>query len=55
MKFDSNGIYASNAKLNAIALQVLEQERQERACRRALRDQDLDGGQWGIWNISDRH
>ena len=48
MKFDSNGIYASNAKLNAIALEVLEQERQERACRRALRDQDLDGGQWGI-------
>ena len=24
IKFDSNGIYASDAKLNAIALQVLE-------------------------------
>ena len=36
IKFDSNGIYASDAKLNAIALQVLEQERRERAtCRRA--------------------
>ena len=55
IQFDSNGIYASTPALNAIALQVLEQERQERACRRALRDQDLDGGQWGIWNISDRH
>ena len=36
IKFNSNGIYASDAKLNAIALQVLEQERIERAtCRRA--------------------
>ena len=36
IKFNSNGIYASDAKLNAIALQVLEQERQERmTCRRA--------------------
>ena len=36
IKFDSDGIYASDAKLNAIALQVLEQERIERAtCRRA--------------------
>ena len=36
IKFVSNGIYASDAKLNAIALQVLEQERRERmTCRRA--------------------
>ena len=36
IKFDSNGIYASDARLSAIALQVLEQERQERmTCRRA--------------------
>ena len=36
IQFDSNGIYASDAKLNAIALQVLEQERRERmTCRRA--------------------
>ena len=36
IKFDSNGIHASDAKLNAIALQVLEQERIERmTCRRA--------------------
>ena len=55
IKFNSNGIYASDARLASIALQVLEQERQERACRRAMSAQDLDGGQWGIWNISDRH
>ena len=54
IKFDSNGIYASNPMLAKIALQCLEQERQERACRRAMTDADLDGGQWGIWNISDR-
>ena len=36
IKFNSNGIYASDARLNSIALQVLEQERQERmTCRRA--------------------
>ena len=36
IKYNSNGIDASDAKLNAIALQVLEQERQERmTCRRA--------------------
>ena len=54
IQFDSNGIFASTPELSAIALQVLEQERQERACRRAMTDADLDGGQWGIWNISDR-
>ena len=36
MKFDSNGIYATSPELSRIALQVLEQERQERmTCRRA--------------------
>ena len=36
IQFDSNGIYATSPELNRIALQVLEQERQERAtCRRA--------------------
>ena len=54
IQFDSNGIYASNDFLKSIAMQCLEQERQERACRRAMSAQDLDGGQWGIWNISDR-
>ena len=55
MKFDSNGIYASSPELRAIALQVLEQERRDRAaCRRAA-DEPVGGGQWGYWNISDRH
>ena len=53
--FDSNGIYASNPMLAQIAMECIEQERQQRACRAAMHDQDLDGGQWGIWNISDRH
>jgi hypothetical protein len=52
--FDDDGIYASNPFLKSIAMECLEQERQERACRRAMTAQDLDGGQWGIWNISDR-
>ena len=54
IQFDSNGIYASNPMLAQIAMQCIERERQERACRRAMTDADLDGGQWGIWNISDR-
>tara|TARA_B100000035_G_scaffold306889_1_gene309471 strand:- start:460 stop:663 length:204 start_codon:yes stop_codon:yes gene_type:complete len=61
MKFDSNGIYASNPKLHAIALQVIEQEKRDReACRRAAESEsDFPSwgpamGQWGHWNISDR-
>ena len=54
IQFDSNGIYASNPKLSAIALQVMEQEKRERELRRSLSAEDLNGGQWGIWNISDR-
>ena len=54
MKFDSNGIYASSPELTKIALQVMEQEKRERELRRSLTDEDLSG-QWGIWNISDRH
>ena len=54
IQFDSNGIYASNPKLSAIALQVMEQEKRERELRRSLTDEDLNGGQWGSWNISDR-
>ena len=55
IQFDQNGIFASDSKLSAIALQVLEQEKRERELRRSLTDEDLNGGQWGIWNISDRH
>ena len=54
IQFDSNGIYASSPELSKIALQVLEQEKRERELRRSLTDEDLSG-QWGIWNISDRH
>ena len=58
--FDRNGIFASDAKLTAIALQVLEQEKRERELRREWfskwnETSNHDGGQWGIWNISDRH
>ena len=54
MKFDSNGIYASSPELSKIALQVMEQEKRERELRRSMSDEDLRG-QWGYWNISDRH
>ena len=54
MQFDSNGIFASTPELTKIALQVMEQEKRERELRRSLTDEDLSG-QWGIWNISDRH
>ena len=51
IQFDQNGIYASNPMLAQIAMQCLEQERQERACRRAAR---AEGIQWADWHISDR-
>ena len=54
IQFDSNGIFASTPELANIALQVLEQEKRERELRRSLTDEDLNGGQWGIWNISHR-
>ena len=53
MKFDSNGIYASNDFLASIAADYLKQEKREREQRRSLTDEDLSG-QWGVWNISDR-
>ena len=54
--FDDQGIYATTPELRSIALQVLEQERRDRAaCRRAAENALIDDcGQWGIWNISDR-
>ena len=57
--FDQNGIFASDAKLTAIALQVMEQEKRERELRREWfakwnDTRSADGGQWGIWHISDR-
>ena len=58
--FDSNGIYASSPELSKIALQVMEQEKRERELRREWfskwnETSNHDGGQWGVWNISDRH
>ena len=52
--FDENGIYASNDFLASIAADYLKQEKRERELRRSLTDEDLNGGQWGVWNISDR-
>ena len=51
--FDRNGIFASDAKLTAIALQVMEQEKRERELRREWFSKwndtrSADGGQWGI-------
>ena len=59
IQFDQNGIFASTPELSAIALQVLEQEKRERELRREWfskwnESQPSDGGQWGIWHISDR-
>ena len=54
IQFDQNGIFASTPELASIALQVMEQEKRERELRRSLTDEDLNGGQWGNWNISDR-
>jgi len=59
IQFDQNGIFASTPELSAIALQVLEQEKRERELRREWfskwnESQPADGGQWGIWHISDR-
>jgi hypothetical protein len=53
--FDDDGIYASNPFLKSIAMECMEADRRARACRRAANDLiDDNGGQWGIWNISDR-
>ena len=57
--FDDDGIFASNPELRSIALQVMEQEKRERELRREWFSKwndtrSADGGQWGIWNISDR-
>ena len=53
--FDDDGIYASNPFLKSIAMQQIEADRRARACRRAANDLiDDNGGQWGVWNISDR-
>ena len=59
IQFDQNGIFASTPELSAIALQVMEQEKRERELRREWftkwnDSRPDDGGQWGIWNISDR-
>ena len=58
MKFDSNGIWASSPELTKIGLQVLEQEKRERELRQqwfSKWEATRPRGQFGTWNISDRH
>ena len=60
MKFDSDGIFASDDKLKEIALLVLDQEKRERELRREWfakwsRESQCGAAQFGTWNISDRH
>ena len=58
IQFDQNGIFASTPELNAIALQVMEQEKRERELRREWFTKWNDShpqGTYGTWNISDRH
>ena len=60
LKDYGNGILASSDDLASIGEMYLreEMERQKRRAllRAAFRDgQQIDEGQWGNWNISDRH
>lgn len=57
-----NGIWASSPELAEIGLQWLEQEKQQREARVAARQEwfakweaTRPRGQFGTWNISDRH
>lgn len=50
IQFDNNGIYASDNKLSQIALECLQQERDELALRRATRNIEFT-----TFNITDRH
>ena len=56
MKDYGNGIYASNDWLADIARQCIEREMMQRQARQASHGNLTEGtgGQWGIWNISDR-
>ena len=51
LKDYGNGILASSDDLAKIAMDYMERERKMAALRIACRD----GGQYGSWNISDRH
>ena len=65
MKDYGNGILASNDLLASIALEQLESERKQRQARAAARQEQQEWfakweatrprGQFGTWNISDRH
>ncbi len=55
MKDYGNGIHASSDWLADIARQCIEREMMQRQARLASYKDDDDSGQWGIWNISDRH
>jgi len=51
LKDYGNGILASDDRLAKVAMDYMERERKMAALRIACRD----GGQYGNWNISDRH
>ena len=57
IQFDSKGIYASSPDLASIGHQYLEELRRETARRERIRQcvESSDMGQFGTWNISDRH
>ena len=57
IQFDSKGIYASSPDLASIGHQYLEELRREEARRRwfAKWEETRPQGQFGTWNISDRH
>ena len=59
MKDYGNGILASNDYLASIGetylREVMERQKQRALLRAAFRDGKQVEGQWGSWNISDRH
>ena len=59
LKDYGNGIMASSDDLASIGeaflREEMERQRQRALLRAAFRDGKQVDGQWGVWNISDRH
>jgi len=58
MKDYGNGIHASDDRLAAIGLECIERERREAKARQewfSKWEETRPRGQFGRWNISDRH
>ena len=59
LKNYGNGIMASDDRLASIGEAFLREEMERQTQRALLRAAFRDGkqvdGQWGVWNISDRH